>query len=262
MCVTEACDWAISGLCFAGPNSCSHVCQFAACGNDEVECDEQCDLGVNNGVAGSGCTALCERNLIGRRELRGRKECNGAWTLDSPPQDVARKTQRCTDGAACDFDAAVGQCTFRVGVCLNRPEPANCTAGNLGSVDLLGIDVNDPVEAAAAQAITTAMETLTVGGVDTPDRCREGVHTKSCSIPDDDECDTFLGAGNGLCDIGTGVVFTPPLDPAILGGDQITSCTPGTDVVVPAGSSLKLLTLIRRDGLRTDKDRLRLICRD
>ncbi len=115
-----------------------------------------------------------------------------------------------------------------------------------------------------AGSASAAIENLTAGGVETPDRCREGVRSKNCSIPDDDECDTFLGAGNGLCDIGTGVVFTPPLDPAILGGDQITTCTPGTDVVVPTGDKLKLRTLIRRseDGLRKDKDRLRLICRD
>jgi len=256
VCVTEECDWAISGLCFPGPTSCSNVCLLAACGNYEVECEEQCDLGVNNGVSGSGCTATCTRNLIGKKEITGKNECPGAWTLDSPPQDVRFKNQKCTDGDACDFDATPGQCTFRVGVCLNRPEPASCTAGGLLSLDLIKLKVTDPIQAAAAEDITTAVAALAPGSSEIPDRCRVGVKNKVCSIPDNEECDTFLGAGNGLCDIGTGVTFDPPLDP----GDQVTTCTPGIDVVVPVEDRLKLRTKVRRLDLKTEKDSLRLRC--
>ena len=49
-------------------------------------------------------------------KLTGKNECPGAWTLDSPPRDVKFKSQKCTDGAACDFDVTPGQCRFRVGV--------------------------------------------------------------------------------------------------------------------------------------------------
>ena len=262
VCVTEQCDWGISGLCLPGPESCSLVCLIAECGNGEVECDEQCDLGPDNLVSGSGCDANCERNLIGSNELRGSRECLGAWTLDSPPYDVKRRSQRCSDGAACDFDEVPGQCTFRAGFCLNRPEPASCTPGDLSAVDLLRLKIVEPVDAAAAEALTTAIAALSIGTSDVPDRCREGLKRKICSIPDDDECDSFLGASDGMCDIGTGVVFTPPLNPSYLGGDQLVTCTPGVDVVVPVGSQLRLKAEISRQRPpRRDRDLLRLFCR-
>ncbi len=257
VCLTEPCDWGISGLCLPGPSICSAVCLIATCGNGAVECDEECDLGPNNGVSGSGCTSACERNLIGAKELTGRNECVGAWTLDSPPQDASQRRQACTDGAPCDFDVVPGQCTLRIGYCLNRPLPASCTPGDIVSVDLLRLRVTDPVHAAAAEGLTNAIAALAPSLADVPDRCREGERRKICSIPDNAECDTYLGASNGFCDIGTGVSFTPALDPGV---DQITTCTPGVDVVLPAGEKLSLLTKIRRNDLPGEKDSMRVSC--
>ncbi|RMD84050.1 MAG: hypothetical protein D6815_05035, partial [Candidatus Dadabacteria bacterium] len=66
--------------------------------------------------------------------------------------------------------------------------------------------------------------------------------------------------GDGICDIGTGVVFTTPLTPADLGGNQTAVCTPGIDVVVPAGGKLRLRSWVRRLTGRGDRDALILRC--
>ena len=62
--------------------------------------------------------------------------------------------------------------------------------------------------------------------------------------------------GDGLCDIGTGVLFLPSLDPP----DQVSTCTPSFDVAVAAGSRLKLPALARTGSGRRDKDRITLVC--
>ena len=257
VCVGEACDPGAASLCAPGPEVCSNVCQIAACGNGEVECTEECDLGSANGVAGSGCTVACTRNVVGANELAGVRECLHTWTLDSPPQSLTRRGQPCTDGAGCDFDGVVGQCTFRVGVCLNRTGIAACTPGNLVTFDLLRLDISDPGRAAAAEAITDAVSALSPGTATVPDRCRLGLQGKVCSIPDDAECDTTFGAGNGACDLGAGVLFAPPLD----GGAQTRPCTPGVDVVVPAGGRLVLRARATNAAGLRDTDALRLVCR-
>ena len=256
VCVGEVCDPGAAGLCVPGPTVCSNVCQIAACGNDEEECDEECDLGAANGVPGSGCTATCTRNLIGRHELTGTRECPSAFTLDSAPAPVMFATQRCQDGAACDFDVIPGQCSFRVGVCLNRGGVPGCALTGIASFDLLGLDVTNPTAAAAAETLTTAVAGLAPGASFVPDRCRLGVHAKSCSIPQDWECDTFFGASDGACDIGVGVQFLPAID----AGDQVSPCTAGVDVVVPAGSRLKLRGRVTLASGQRDKDKLTLAC--
>jgi hypothetical protein len=78
-----------------------------------------------------------------------------------------------------------------------------------------------------------------------------------CSIPDDDECDTFFGAGNGVCDVGTGVQFAPPLDPEDEGGDQVSPCTPGVDIVVGAGGRITLRARVRQASGVQDTDAIR-----
>ncbi len=262
ICGLEECDTAIDGVCTL-PTVCSSVCTFPSCGNGEVECDEDCDLGASNGSPGSGCALDCTRNLIGKSELKGSRECPGAWTLDNPPTDPKKRHQRCPEGVdACDADTvADGVCTFRVGYCLNRPEPSDCTTGLVLSVDLVKLRIEDIVQADAAETLTTAISGLTSGTFEVPDRCREGQRKKICSIPDNVECDKFLGSGDGICDIGTGVVFDPPLVPADNGGEQVLQCTPSVSIAVPKGDRLRLKAHVRRpEGLRGDKDVMRLTC--
>jgi cysteine-rich repeat protein len=258
-CVGEACDPGAALLCGALPPVCSNVCQYAACGNDARECDEQCDRGAANGVPGSGCSATCTR-LQARFEARPR-ECLSSWSVDNPPQGPGRRVHRCRDGDPCDFDAETGQCTFRLGMCVNRTDVAGCTPGELLTVDLVGVRVGDPTAAAAVEAVTNAVRELAPSSGLVPDRCRSGLPGKVCSIPDDRECDSFFGAGNGACDIGTGVVFSPPLDPAALGGEQVSPCTPSLDVVVPAGRRLALRARSRQASGVGDYDTVKLVCR-
>jgi cysteine-rich repeat protein len=263
VCVGETCDPGVAGLCAPGPQVCSNRCRIASCGNGEVECDEDCDLGPLNNVPGSGCTPNCKRNVVGGRELRNSGECPSAWTLDSAPRDLRKTRQVCSDGAACDFDTIPGQCTFRVGVCLNRDLVPGCTRGGLLTFDLLGIKVTDPAQAAAVETLTTAVHDLAPSVADVPGRCREGLRGKICSIPEDRECDSHFGTGDGVCDIGTGVEFSSPLDPPDLGGAQVAICTPGVDIVVPTGTSLKLRSYARRatGSPNRDIDTLRIVCR-
>jgi cysteine-rich repeat protein len=259
-CLAEACDPGLANLCQPGPSMCSQVCQIASCGNGQVECAEQCDLGSENGVPGSGCTATCTRDVV--RERASSRECLNAWTLDSAPGGLAERIQICTDGDTCDFDTIAGQCTFRVGVCLNRPGIPGCDRGKIRTYQLQRMKVTLPDQAAAIQALTAAVQDLappTVASV--PDLCREGARGETCSIPDDQQCDRSIGSGDGVCDIGTGVVFFPPLDPADLGGAQLSICTPGVDVVVQAGAVLKLRSRATQNSGRQDKDALVLTCR-
>ena len=237
----------------SGPSMCSNVCRVARCGNGERECAEDCDEGALNGQPGSGCTSACRRTT---GQLHGRHDCLTVWTLDNPPNGAGNATQRCRDGAVCDFDGVAGQCTFHVGVCLNRAGVPDCTAGNLSTFELLHLDITDRARAVVAEALTNALHDLGPSVATIPDRCRAGVRGKSCSIPDDGECDTSFGADDGRCDVGTGVKFVPPLSLA----DQTAPCTPGTDVVVPAGSHMVLRSRVRQATGARDADTLRLFC--
>jgi cysteine-rich repeat protein len=262
-CLAEACDPGLANLCLPGPPPvCSNVCQIATCGNGEVECSEECDLGGSNGVPGSGCTATCTRNVVGKNEVTSSRECLNAWTLDSAPLSLTERVQICDDGAACDFDAIAGQCTFRVGVCLNRPGIPTCSRGLLRKFELQRLKVIVPAEAAAIQSITAAVAALAPASIATvPDLCRAGARGETCTIPDDAQCDRSFGSGDGICDIGTGVLFFPPLDPADQGGAQLSTCTPGVDVVVQAGAVLKLRSRAAQNTGKKDKDALVLTCR-
>jgi cysteine-rich repeat protein len=257
VCSTEACDYGIVGVCLPGPTSCSASCTITVCGNEVVECDEQCDLGARNGIPGSGCSSLCERTLVGAQELRGIFECPGAWTMDSPPQDLKFRKQVCKDGAACDHDAVVnGECAFSVGMCLNRPDPVGCQSGPILAVDIPRLKTILPFAAAAAEELTDALGTLTSDAFDAPGRCREGRPRKNCTINTD--CDSHLGAGDGICDVATGVAYLPPLDATV---NQLSPCTSGRPVVVPVGGRLTMKNYVRRVGaLRGDRDTVRLFC--
>jgi hypothetical protein len=219
-----------------------------SCGNGVVECNEQCDLAGDNGVPGSGCTATCGRNVIGKKELTGSGECAAAWTLDNPPQDTQFHSQRCKDGAACDFDAAVnGVCQFSVGICLNRPLPLNCEKAPIIAVDLLGLKTQLASQSDVAATLTDALAGLTSEVAEEPGRCsNSGLRGKNCSGNPD--CDTFLGAHDGVCDDATGVAYVGPLAaPPDLSPNQTTGCTPGQPIFVAAGERLRLKLFARRD---------------
>jgi cysteine-rich repeat protein len=260
VCEGETCDPGSAALCQPAATVCSNVCQEAACGNGAVECDEDCDLGLANGVEGSGCDSGCARNVMGgNRELTGSKECLSAWTIDSAPS-LTRRSQSCKDGDSCDFDSLPGQCTFRLGVCLNRPGVTGCTPGGLLAWDLRRLDVTELQKANAAETLTTAVAALSGGSTVTPDRCVTGDRRKNCNIPNNFECDRTFGAADGFCDVGTGVLFFPNLDPANLGGDQVATCSPSQDIIVAAGTRLRLKSKTRRVIGRSDRDAVRLRC--
>jgi hypothetical protein len=120
----------------------------------------------------------------------------------------------------------------------------------------LRLHVDKPQHAAAAEALTAAVAALAPDGAVLPDRCRLGIKRKACSIPHNYECDTRFGIGDGLCDVGTGVLFDPPLEPAA----QVSTCTPSVDVVVAAGTRLKLPARARTGSGRRDNDMVRLVC--
>ena len=110
----------------------------------------------------------------------------------------------------------------------------------------------------ATTTLTTAVAELAYGDVGdigkVPGRCLHGLKGKVCS--ERNECDRAFGLGDGLCDIGTGVEFDPPLDATT----QESTCTPSEDIIVDAGTKLKLKSFARRVTERPDKDRLMLVC--
>jgi cysteine-rich repeat protein len=281
-CITgEVCDPGNAGLCVDDTINpvCSDFCVIAACGNGLVECDEECDLGGLNSVPGSGCTTGCTRNLA---EKPGSGECPAAFTVDLPPQPLPTQREICIDGAGCDFDqSANGQCAFRIGVCLNLTQPG-CTPGGLRTFDLLGVKIRGTCMAGrmgarcvvgqdcdtssgagdgsclrdravvATTSLTDALDLMAPPDeASVPGRCRAGLKGKVCSV--NNECDRAFGLGDGRCDIGTGVEFDPPLD-------ELGVCTPGQDIVVDAGTKLKLRSFVRRNSGRPDRDRLMLVC--
>ncbi|NQY92345.1 MAG: hypothetical protein HRT46_11915, partial [Deltaproteobacteria bacterium] len=200
------------------------------------------------------------RNVMGgNRELTGSRESLSAWTIDSAPS-LTRRSQSCKDGDSCDFDSLPGQCTFRLGVCLNRPGVTGCTPGGLLAWDLRRLDVTELQKANAAETLTTAVAALSGGSTVTPDRCVTGDRRKNCTIPNNFECDRTFGAANGFCDVGTGVLFFPNLDPANLGGEQVATCSPSQDIIVAAGTRLRLKSKTRRVIGRSDRDAVRLRC--
>jgi hypothetical protein len=64
-----------------------------------------------------------------------------------------------------------------------------------------------------------------------------------------------------LCDIGRTVTFFPPLDPPDLGGAQISNCTAAKDIVVKAGTVMRLKSKVTKNTGRADGDVLGLACR-
>jgi cysteine-rich repeat protein len=248
----EECDPGAPGLCLPGPAACSDSCLILDCGNGVKECDEECDLGGLNGEPGSGCLADCRRDDTDRP---GRRECLHVWSVNGLPQRPRERNQICVDGEPCDGDAVPGQCTFRVGACLNRSGLGDCTPGGLVTYELRRMDIEDVEQAAFVESMTAGVAALAPGAAIIPDRCRLGLREKTCAIPSDHQCDRAFGLGDGACDIGTGVLFTSPFD-------DLDTCTDTVDVVLPTFTRAKLRARVTRGSSRErDDDLLRLVCR-
>lgn len=177
-----------------------------------------------------------------------------------PPQDLKFRKQTCTDGAACDFDTVVnGECAFSVGICLNRSDPPGCQSAPIIAVDIPRLKTELSYAAAAAEELTDALGALTSDAYDAPGRCREGRERKNCTFNTD--CDSHLGADDGICDVATGVAYLPPLVGSGGTPNQLALCTPGQPIVVPVAKRLSMRSYVRRDAaLKGDRDNLRLYC--
>jgi cysteine-rich repeat protein len=267
----EECDPGRALFC-DGPPVCSDQCKFLDCGNKKKECPgnaefgEECDLGEGNGKANRGCDAGCRRKEI-ERPPRPTRDCLHAWTLDLAPGELRRGVLRCTDGdAGCDGDGADdGQCTFGVVSCLNLPGIAGCTPDTLAAFDMRRLNFKSAKrarEVPVAECITMKVEEVADAldpnhdDADSPNRCREGLRHKNCSI--DRDCDRFFGvaAPQGACDVGTGVRFLTPLEP-----QAISLCSEKCEVTVPEGERLDLKVRVTRLAGQRDTDVLRLFCR-
>ena len=152
-----------------------------------------------------------------------------------------------------------GECAFSVGMCLNRQYPVGCENAPILAVDIPRLKTELYYAASAAMELTDALIALTSGAWDDPYRCREGRERKNCSINTD--CDSHLGAGDGICDVATGVAYLSPLIFNDVGENQLAECTPGQPIVVPVGKRLSMRSYVRRDAaLKGDRDNLRLYC--
>ncbi len=279
---------------------CSEECAEVECGNGKTECNEECDQGAANGATGSGCDVACMRNVVGRFEVgaatRTQRECPTAWIYETRGATVELERARftCKDGdAMCDWDEMPDQCTFRIGVCLNRPGIADCSLdpGGIVAWDLRGLRIarEGHRHEIAAERFVDAVAGLAPGAV-TPGRCVRGLKGKSCNVPNDFECAPTFGSPNGACDISTGVLFFPALfpfgmtscatgdvgkicannvdcgtdDEGVAGecrlSEQAGPCTDALSIEVNAGEALKLRAKARRARGPTDTDRIQLYC--
>jgi len=98
----------------------------ALCGDGSVDDGEECDLGADNGVAGSGCTDLCTANVCGNGIVEIGEECDDGNTApddgcspgcqDEPGQGVCgdgsvENAEECDDGNLVDDDGCEANCT-------------------------------------------------------------------------------------------------------------------------------------------------------
>ena len=134
------------------------------------------------------------------------------------------------------------QCTFRIGVCLNRPGVGTCSddPGGIVAWEVRGLKVAQTGNrhGDAADTITSAVAKLVaddnpVVKAVKPGRCVKGLQAKSCTVGADYECDPTFGSGTGVCDITTGVLFQPMLFPSSVNwcatGDVGAKCDDNAD---------------------------------
>jgi len=160
----EQCDDGNTTSC----DGCSASCRNEGCGNNHVECDEECDAGALNGVPGSGCDAQCKVVALpgGILLLPGgktRNSCMAEWRIKNPGGAVNEgfpsRNQACIDGdPGCDQDGATdGKCIFQIGVC------AHVTDARLPDCDpvqIESISINQPNVLKPADATDAANGTL------------------------------------------------------------------------------------------------------
>lgn len=103
-----------SGYCKLG------TCTQPACGNEQVEPGEQCDLGAQNGVVGSGCTSSCAYACVdpstdcASPPACQQVTCNAQHACETAPDPSL-------DGTSCGTDlvCASGTCTSPTAMCGN-----------------------------------------------------------------------------------------------------------------------------------------------
>jgi cysteine-rich repeat protein len=106
--------------CGTGKYCKTGVCTTAMCGNGIVELAETCDLGTQNGVTGSGCTANCSYECVTpatdcpATTFCNKQTCNAAHTCE-PVADTAKNGMTCGTNLVCNN----GNCVAPTAVCGN-----------------------------------------------------------------------------------------------------------------------------------------------
>ncbi len=117
----------------SGSGSGSSSSDGGLCGDGSLDDGEECDLGPDNGVAGSGCTDLCTANVCGDGVVEIGEECDDGNTApgdgcspgcqDEPGQGVCgdgsvENAEECDDGNLIDGDGCEANCTKSpLGIC-------------------------------------------------------------------------------------------------------------------------------------------------
>jgi 6-phosphogluconolactonase (cycloisomerase 2 family) len=247
------------------------------CGNGLTECKEKCDLGPLVNSPGSGCTPDCRVEHTSCRERLSAMAVSPPSTAvsDAAAGNTHRRTRVCHDGdPQCDESSTPdGECVFTVEFCLGvHGVDPQCNPQTVASVDLLGLDTSQCWQADVARNVTTRLAQMDPEyAVDVPPRCSAGIGGKLCTM--DRDCDSKLGRNDGVCGVGTGVVFPTPVaiptaPPTPTPADPV--CAKGIRIRVPVGHRLRLHTqtqgALGADGrpnaqMDADDDRLRLVCR-
>lgn len=179
-----------------------------------------------------------------------RSDCLAEWlvrgeTVISSPRAKGRVS--CSDGSSCDADgAADGVCTFPVGLCftvdddrlVTRSGARACSADDLDQFQLLSPGfkriAEDPVDRANAQAVLSAVASLSTGQME--GRCAAGAKGHACT--EDSTCDSSSGMRDGVCSLET---------TSLAGIGGVETCTAPQTLRVPLrGSGTR-----RRKGLKS-----------
>lgn len=201
----ERCD-AGSGNDDVTPDACRTDCELAHCGDGIIDTNETCDdgntvdcdgcsgtcvveagLGCGDGVPFPACGEFCDDandtdgdgcSSCSLERARGGgsapSDCFTEWSIDNPTNEprfgksgAISDTQACADGdSSCDFDGVAGSCTFRVRVCVNNTEIAECTPGTrVRSWELRAPSTSQATAKPALEAIRSAFLTVVPGSV-------------------------------------------------------------------------------------------------